>query len=130
MIAAAHIGHHGHIAFVKGQALAQNAAAGGFQYGRIHIGMVQDVFCTLGAAAVAGINAMAVHIDAIGIGHADTPALLGQQVRNQAHCRGFAVGAGDSHHGYAAILPIFEQAGHDGFTHRPAFAKGRAQVHA
>ena len=130
MVAAAHIGHHGHIAFVKGQALAQDTAARRLQHCRIHIRMVQDVFRALGAAAVAGINAMAVHIDAIGIGHADAPTLLGQQVRNQAHGRGFAIGAGNGNDGDAAILPVFEQAGHDGFAHGAAFAKRGAEVHA
>ena len=130
VVAAAHVGDHRYVAVVKGQAFAQHATARGFQHGGVHVGVVQHAFGALGAAAVAGVNALAAHVDAVGIGHAHAPALMGQQVRDQAHRGGFAIGAGDGDDGDAPVLPALKQLRNDGLAHRAALAERGAQVHA
>ncbi len=82
MVATAHVGHHRDIAVVKGQAFAQHATTGSFQHGRIDVRVVKHVACALGAAAVAGIDAMAAHVHTVGVGHAHAPTLLRQQMRD------------------------------------------------
>ena len=53
VVACAQVGDHGHLAAVKGQALAQQAAAGGLEHGGVHIGVHQHVAGAARAAAVA-----------------------------------------------------------------------------
>ena len=130
VVTASDIGHHGHITPVKGQPFAQHAAAGGFQHGCIHVGVLQHIARTFGAAAVTGVDALTRDVDTIRVGHAHAQAVLGQQVRDQAHGGGLAIGAGDGHQRNAAILMLVEHAGDDGLTHRAPLAVGRRQVHA
>ena len=118
-----HIGHDRDIAIVKSQPFTQHATARGFQHRSVHVGVVQHIAGALGAAAVAGVYTVAAHIHAVGVGHAHAPALRGQQVGNQPHCGGLAVGAGDCHHGNTAVVTGFEEAGHNRLAHRPAFAE-------
>lgn len=75
MVAFAHIGDHGHLTAVKAQTFTQDAAARALQNGGIHLGVGQHIACTLGTRAVAAIDLAAIHIDAIGIGHAHAQAL-------------------------------------------------------
>ena len=129
MVATAHIGHDRHIAAVKSQAFAQHAAACGFQNRSVHIGVLQHAASALGAAAVAGVDAFALHIHPVGAGHAHAPAMLLKQVRNQPHGGGFAVCTCHSHHWYTAVFFAAKHGLDDGFAHRSAFAKRRRQMH-
>ena len=130
MVAAADVGDDRHIAMVKRQTFTQHAAAGGLQHRRIHVGVLQHIARALGAAAVAGVDALARDVDAIGIGHAHTQTVLRQQVGDQAHGGGFAVGTGHRHQWNTAILLLGEHAGDDGFAHRAALAVGGGNMHA
>ena len=130
MVATADVGDHCHIAAVKSQSFAQHAAAGGFQHGCVHVWVQQHAACTLGTAAVASVDHGSADIDTIGIGHADTHAVVGQQVRNQTDRGGFAIGASDGHDRNTTVLARFEHAGNDGLAHSAAFAKRGCQMHA
>ena len=130
VVAAANVGDDGDIALVKGQPFAQDAAACRFQHGSVDVGVQQNAAGTFGAAAVTGVDALTVDIDAIGVGHAHPQAAGFQQVGNQAHGGGLAVGAGYGNHRDTTVLPIFEQRGNDGVADRTPFAEGWRQVHA
>ena len=130
MVASAHVGHHRDIAVVKCQAFAQHAAAGSLQHGRVDIWVVQHVACALGAAAVAGIDAMTAHVHAVGIGHAHAQTLLRQQMGDQSHRGGFSVGPRHGDHRDAPVVARLEQAGEDGPADLAAFAERRIQMHA
>ena len=92
--------------------------------------MQQNTACTLGAAAVAGIDAVSSDVNAIRVGHAHTQAAVCQQMRYQSHRRGLAIGAGHCNDRDPPVLSALEHAGDDGFAYGPPFAKRRAQVHA
>ena len=124
------VGHHGHLAAVKGQAFAQQATPGGLEHGGVHVGVHQDIAGAARAAAVARIGLAAIDIHAIGVGHAHAQALSLEQVGGQTHGGGFAVGAGHRNHRDAAIATIREHVVNDGVAHVPAFAKRGADVHA
>ena len=130
MVAHADIGDHGHAAAVKGQTFAQHAAAGGFEHGRIHMGVHKHIARTARAAAVAAVDLARLHIHAVGVGHAHAQAVGAQQVRGEPHGGGFAVGAGDGNHRNAAVIARRIQHRHDGFAHIAAFAIRGLQMHA
>ncbi len=77
VVAFAHVGDHGHVAAIEGQALAQQAAARGLEHGGVHVGMHQYIAGAARAAAVAGIDALALDVDTVGAGHADAQAAAG-----------------------------------------------------
>jgi hypothetical protein len=85
---------------------------------------MEDIARALGAAAVAGVDAVAAHVYAVGVGHADAPTLLRQQMRNQAHRGGLAVGAGYGHHGNAPVVArLLNKLDDDGLAHLAALAE-------
>ena len=63
------------MAAVKGQAFAQDATASGFQNSRVDIGVHQHTAGAARAAAVAGVELQAIHIHAVGVGHAYAQAI-------------------------------------------------------
>ncbi|MNV22804.1 hypothetical protein D3C71_1137960 [compost metagenome] len=130
MVACADVGHHGHLAAVKTQAFAQDAASCGFEHGCIHLGVQQHVAGALGAAAVATVDLAAVHVHAVGVGHAHAQALSGEQVGDEAGRGGLAVGAGDGHHWDAPIVAMGVELVHHGLTHVAGLAVAGCQVHA
>ncbi|KAG1254208.1 hypothetical protein G6F65_017137 [Rhizopus arrhizus] len=93
VVAHADVGDDGHVAAVEGQAFAQDAAARRFEHRSVHVGMHEHAARAARAAAVAGVDAQVVHVDAVGIRHADAVAGRAQQVGGQAHRGGLAVGA-------------------------------------
>jgi hypothetical protein len=105
MIADADIGDDSNVAAIEGDAFAQNAAAGRFKNGGIDVRVLQHIARTARAAAVAGIDAFIFDVHAVGGGHAD-PILIGtQDMRDQAHGRGLAVGAGTATTGIRPSSP-------------------------
>ena len=71
MVAVADVGHHGHVAAVEGQPFAEDAAAGRFEHGRVDAADSSARRGALRAAAIAGVDAAVVDVDAVGAGHAD-----------------------------------------------------------
>jgi hypothetical protein len=82
------------------------------------------------AAAVTGVGALALNIDAIGAGHADALAVAFENAADQAAGGGLAVGAGDGNDRNAGIVAIREHHVDDGFTDGTAFAERGCEVHA
>jgi hypothetical protein len=117
-------------AAVEAQALAQDAAARGLEHGRIDVGMGQHVARAARAAAVAAVDLTALHVGAVGVGHAHAQSGGGHQVRHQPRHRGLAVGAGDGHHRHAAVVAGAVEVADDGLADVAALAVGRRQVHA
>ena len=70
VVAHADVGDHGDVAAVEAQALAQDAAARGFQHRRIDIRVEQHAARAARAAAIAGLDPLTRDVDAVGIGHA------------------------------------------------------------
>src|SRR6185312_10647983 len=130
VVPGADVRHHGHLAAVEAKSLAQHAAARGFKYGSIHVGVHQHAASAFWATAVTAVDLLAVHVHAIGVGHAHAQRAAGHQVSNQARGGGLAVGAGHRHHGYAAVIAMGKQVRDDGLADRAALAKGWRQVHA
>ncbi len=130
VVAAADVGNHRHLAAVEGQAFAQYAAARGLEHGGIDVRMQQHVARAPGTAAVAAVDLAPFDVHAVGVGHADAQPGLGEDVRDQPHGGGLAVGAGDGHHGNAAIVAFGKHLADDCLAHRAALAVGRRQVHA
>lgn len=104
VVAHADVGHHRHVAAVEAQALAQHAAPGGFEDGRVDARVKQHVAGAPGAAAVAAVDAPAFD-DAVGAGHANPLAVPGKDIADEAGGGGLAVGAGHGHHRDAGVLP-------------------------
>ena len=72
-----------------------------------------------------------VDVDAVGVGHADPQPVAGQQVGDQAHGGGLAVGAGDGDHRNAAVVAVGDTS--SSMIASPtgaALAERRRQVHA
>ena len=129
VVAHADVGHYRDLAAVEGQAFAQDAATRGFKHGRVDVRVQQHVARAAWTAAVATVGLAAFDVDAVGIGHARAQAAGGQQVRDQAHGGGLAVGAGHRHHWDATILARREHGVDDGLAHRAAFAERWRDVH-
>ena len=125
VVAAADVGNHRHRAAVKAQALTQHAAPGDFKHRRVHVGVHQHIAGAFRSAAVPAVGLTAIDVDTVGVGHADPPAVGGEQVCNQPGGGGFAVGTGHSNHGDTAVVTGGKQLVHHGHTHRPALAVGR-----
>nr|GEU28368.1 hypothetical protein [Tanacetum cinerariifolium] len=130
VIAGADVGHHGHLAAVEGQAFAQDAATGAFEDRRVHVRVQQHVAGAARAAAVAAVGLPAFDVHAVGVGHAGAQAAGREQVGDQAHGGGLAVGTGDGNDGNAAVFARREHGVDDGFAHRAALAVRWRDVHA
>ena len=130
VIPGADIRHHGDLAAVEGQAFAQHAAARRLEHGRVHVRVQQHVARAARAAAVAAVDLAPFDVHAIGVGHAGAQAGSRQQMGDQAHGGGLAIGAGDGDDGDAAIVALGEHGGDDGFAHGAWLAERRRQVHA
>ena len=125
VVAGTHVGHHRHAALVKTQALAQHAAACGFEHGGVHIGVHQHVSRALRAGTITAVDLSAIHIHTIGVGHAHAQAAGGHEVRNEAGGGGLAVGAGDRNQRDAAVIAGFKHVRHHRLAHRAALAVRR-----
>ena len=130
MVAFANVGHHGYLAAVKAQAFAQNAAARGFKHGSIDFRVQQHIARAFGAGAIAVVNLAAVHVHTIGIGHAHPHTGSRKKMRDQACGGGFAIGAGDRHHGNAPIVAGRKHQIHHGLANRARLAIRGCQMHA
>ena len=130
VVARTNVGDHRHMTAVKGQAFTQHAAACGFQHSRVHIRVHQHTAGAARSAAVAGVKLQAIHINAVGVGHAHAQAMRAQQVGAQTHGGGFAVGAGDGDQGDAAIFAVGKHGVDDGAADIAALAKRGLQMHA
>ena len=93
MVAGADIGHHGDLAAVETEPFAQHAAARGLEHGGVDVRVQQHVAGALRTAAVAGIDACPSTYTPSVVGHADAAPGGREQVRDQPHGRGLAVGA-------------------------------------
>ena len=130
VVARADVGHHRDLAAVERQAFAQQAAARRFEHGGVDVRVHQHVARAARAAAVAAVDAASFDVDAVGVGHAGAQAAGGEQVGDQAHRGGLAVGAGDGDHRNAAVVAFFEHRRDDRFADRAALAERWRQVHA
>ena len=70
MITRADIGDDRHLAAVKGQTFAENAAARGFKHCGVDVGMHQDAARAARTAAITAVNLNPVDINTVGQGHA------------------------------------------------------------
>ncbi len=84
MIAFADVGHHGHVAAVEGQPLAEDAAAGRLEHGHLDGRVHQHAAGALRAAAIAAVDAAVVDENAVGAGHAHALARAAENVGNEA----------------------------------------------
>ncbi len=89
---------------IETQAGAEDAAAGRLQHRRLDARIAEDDAGAEWAAAIAGLDALAVDVDALGAGHADAALRPRQDVRQQARRRRLAVDAGDGGDGDASAL--------------------------
>src|SRR5262249_34411132 len=71
VVALADVGDDGDVAQVEAQAFAQDAAACGLEHRSVDARVSQHGARALGAAAIAGVDAAILDVDAIGAGHAD-----------------------------------------------------------
>src|SRR5699024_8854015 len=115
---------------VERQAFSQQAAARGFEHRRVDVRVHQHIARAARAAAVAAVDAAAFDVDAVGVGHAGAQAARRQQVGDQPHRGGLAVGAGHGNHRNPAIIAGGEHGRDNRFAHRAAFAERWRQVHA
>jgi hypothetical protein len=82
------------------------------------------------ASTVAAVDLAALHVDAVGVGHADPQPAGGEQVGDQPRDGGLAVGAGDGYGRDAAVFAGAVEVADDGLADVAALAVGRRQVHA
>ncbi len=93
-------------------------------------GWSKNFFCTLGAAAVAGINALSLDIDTVSTGHADAHALAFEDIGDKANRSGLAIGSGDRHNRDTPSSPFLNMLRNDRFPNRPPLPERRLQMHA
>ena len=130
MVSRADVRHHRHVAFVEAAALAEDAPAGGLEDGGRHRRIGQHAPGALRAAAIAAVDLPPADPDPLGAGRADgRPADRGD-VRQEAHDRRLAVGAGDRGHGDAPLVAGGEERVDDRRPDVARLADGRLQVHA
>ena len=130
VVALADVGDDGDVAAVEAEALAQHAAARGFEHGRVDVRVHQDVARALRAAAIAGVDALALDVDAVGAGHADAVAVASEDAGDEANRGRLAVGTGDGDERDARVVAFLEHVADDRFADRAAFAERGLQVHA
>ena len=92
--------------------------------------MHQHIARAARAAAIARVGLPAIHIHAIGVGHAHAQALRLDQVRRQTHRGGLAVGASHRYHRDASCRTVREHLVNHGIAHITTLAIRRADVHA
>ena len=61
---------------VETQPFAQQSAPRRLKHRGIDIGVKKNLFCALGTAAIAGVDALALDINTVGTRHADTQPLV------------------------------------------------------
>ena len=83
MVALADVGDYRDVAAVEAETLAQYAATGGFEHGSVDIRMHQHIASAFRTAAVTGIDALALNVNAVGAGHADAVALAAEDAGDQ-----------------------------------------------
>ena len=130
VVARADVGDHGHLAAVEAQAFAQDAAARGLEHRRVDVGVDQHVARAARAAAIAGVDALAVHVDAVGVGHAHALARRCQQVGDQARTVVLPLVPVTATTGMRPLVRRAEQVDDDGLADRAALAVRGLQVHA
>nr|GEU28221.1 hypothetical protein [Tanacetum cinerariifolium] len=128
-VVGADVQHHGHVAAVERQAALEDAAARRFQHREIDVRRRQHLARRPVAGAVALVHQHAVDGHAFGGSDARAFAGLACRVRQQQRRGGLAVGAGDGHHGNAAVVAAVHGF-HDGVARVARLAAGRELVHA
>ena len=100
----ADVGHHGDVAAIEPEPLAEDAAPRRFEHGRLDPRVEQHHPGTLRAAAIAGVDPAIADPDAVGAGHADRLAGVADDLGDQPRGGRLAVDAGDRHDRHPAGL--------------------------
>ena len=130
VVAVADVRHHGHVAVVEAEPLAEDAAAGRLEHGHVDAGVDQHAAGALRAAAIAAVDAAIVDENPVRAGHAHALARAAEDMRDEARGGRLAVDAGDGDDGDAAIFAGGKQRVDDGLAHRTGNSHRRFQVHA
>ena len=130
VIAVADVGDHGDVAAVEGQALAEDAAAGRFQHGRVDGRVHEHGGGAARPAAIAAVDPPAVNENAVGAGHAHPQSHALEQVGDEAGGGRLAVHSGDGADGDASLVALGKEGADDGLAHGAGNAHRGLQVHS
>jgi hypothetical protein len=100
----ADVGDEGGVAAVRGEAAAEDPAAGGLEDGDVDVGAAEDEAGGCGAGPVSWLDDALVDGDPVGGGVAWAQAGAADDAGEQARAGGLAVGAGDEGDGDRAEL--------------------------